>query len=122
MAQATIVKGKDLKECGSYRPISLLCCDKIFTKVFAHRLDTEIPKIIDSDQTGFKPGRQSVLNNILHSYSNVSDYKHIVFPQKRSFPYQSVGNSVRSQPCSSFPNIRIYLPGSTTSTLMSRSF
>ena len=77
MTQATISvllkKDKDPLECGSYRPISLLCCDyKILTKVLARRLETVIPNIIDPDQTGFIPGRQSFYNmrrlfNILYS-------------------------------------------------------
>lgn len=77
MTQATISvflkKGRDPLDCGSYRPISLLCCDyKILTKVLSRRLETVITKIIDSDQTGFIPGRQSFYNirrlfNVLYS-------------------------------------------------------
>ena len=77
MAQATITvllkKDKDPLECGSYRPISLLCCDyKILTKILSRRLETVAPKIIHPDQTGFVPDRQSFYNmrrlfNVLYS-------------------------------------------------------
>lgn len=42
----------------NWRPISLLNCDyKIATKVIANRLKLVLPKVIDSDQTGFLKGR-----------------------------------------------------------------
>uniref|UniRef100_A0AAY4CPB5 Reverse transcriptase domain-containing protein n=1 Tax=Denticeps clupeoides TaxID=299321 RepID=A0AAY4CPB5_9TELE len=67
MTQAVIVvllkKDKDPRKCGAYRPINLLPCDyKILSKVLSCRLDSVIPKIIDLDQTGFIPGRQSFFN------------------------------------------------------------
>lgn len=67
LTQATISvllkKDKDPVQCSSYRPISLLCCDyKILTKALAQRLDPIIPSIINEDQTGFIPGRQSFFN------------------------------------------------------------
>jgi len=67
LTQATISvllkKDKDPVQCSSYRPISLLCCDyKILTKALAQRLDPVIPTIINEDQTGFIPGRQSFFN------------------------------------------------------------
>lgn len=67
LTQATISvllkKGKDPLQCSSYRPISLLCCDyKILTKALAQRLDPIIPTVINEDQTGFIPGRQSFFN------------------------------------------------------------
>ena len=41
----------------NWRPISLLICDyKIATKVIANRLKLVLPKVIDSDQTGFLKG------------------------------------------------------------------
>ena len=77
MTQANIAvllkKDRDPLDCGSYRPISILCCDyKILTKILSRRLDTVIPKIIADDQTGFVPGRQSFYNvrrlfNVLYS-------------------------------------------------------
>lgn len=67
LTQATISvllkKDKDPVQCSSYRPISLLCCDyKILTKTLALRLDPVISTIINEDQTGFIPGRQSFFN------------------------------------------------------------
>uniref|UniRef100_A0AAY4B1G0 Reverse transcriptase domain-containing protein n=1 Tax=Denticeps clupeoides TaxID=299321 RepID=A0AAY4B1G0_9TELE len=54
---------QDPCKCGSYWPISLLPCDyKIISKVLSCRLDSVIPKIIDLDQTGFIPGKQSFFN------------------------------------------------------------
>lgn len=53
-------KDKDLSDCASYRPISLLNCDyKILAKVLACRLEKVLPSIISSDQTGFVRNRQS---------------------------------------------------------------
>lgn len=44
-------KGKDPLECESYRPISLLRCDeRLFTKIFAIRLNNVITSIIHPDQ------------------------------------------------------------------------
>ena len=62
-------KGKDPLECGSYRPISLLCCDgKLFTKIFALRVNNVIRTIIHPDQVGFVKGRTSSdnLRRLLH--------------------------------------------------------
>lgn len=45
-------QGKDSKECGSYRPISVLNVDyKLHTSILAKRLETILADIID--QTGF---------------------------------------------------------------------
>lgn len=76
LTQATISvllkKDKDPVQCSSYRPISLLCCDyKILTKTLAQRLDPIISTIIDEDQTGFIPGRQS--------FSNVRRLFNVIF-------------------------------------------
>lgn len=68
-------KGKDPLNCSSYRPISLLNVDiKILAKVLALRLESVLPTIISSDQTGFIKNRQSFFNvrrvfNILYSSS-----------------------------------------------------
>jgi hypothetical protein len=52
-------KDKNPLDCGSYCPISLLCCDyKILTKVLSCRLKTVMLNIINSDQTRFFSGRQ----------------------------------------------------------------
>ena len=48
----------DLTEMSSWRPITLLNIDyKILTKIIAKRIQTFLPKLIHSDQTGFVKGR-----------------------------------------------------------------
>lgn len=62
---------KDSTECGSYRPISLLNTDyKILAKILARRLETVLPDIISSDQTGFMKNR--------HSFSNIRKLLNIL--------------------------------------------
>lgn len=56
-------KDKDALNCGSYRPISLLNVDgKILSKILACRLETILPSIVATDQTGFIKGRHSFFN------------------------------------------------------------
>lgn len=56
-------KGKDTKEVGGYRPISLLNVDqKVLAKTLANRLSRFLGKLIQPDQTGFMPGRNSFCN------------------------------------------------------------
>ena len=48
----------DLKELSNWRPISLRNIDyKILTKALAKRIEKYLPKLINSDQTGFVKGR-----------------------------------------------------------------
>lgn len=57
-------EGKDPLLCNSYRPISLLCVDyKILTSIITSRIQKNIKKLIEPDQTGFILGRQGT-NNI----------------------------------------------------------
>uniref|UniRef100_A0A2D4IPM9 Reverse transcriptase domain-containing protein n=2 Tax=Micrurus lemniscatus lemniscatus TaxID=129467 RepID=A0A2D4IPM9_MICLE len=69
----TILKmDRDLRDPGSYRPISLANQDyKIFMKVIANRVESILPKIIQEDQYGFVKGRkisEPIRNvvNVLH--------------------------------------------------------
>lgn len=61
MTQATISvllkRDKDPLQCESYRPVSLLCCDYILTRVLAGRSERVLDKIIHCDQTGFIRGQ-----------------------------------------------------------------
>uniref|UniRef100_A0A803JHI8 Reverse transcriptase domain-containing protein n=1 Tax=Xenopus tropicalis TaxID=8364 RepID=A0A803JHI8_XENTR len=57
--------GKDLTNCSSYRPISLLNLDlKIYTKILASRLNPILPEWIHRDQTGFVRGREGKENTM----------------------------------------------------------
>lgn len=67
MEEAVIVlinkPGKDLLECESYRPISLLNVNaKIFVKVLANCLPSVIEDLTHVDQTGFMPGKGTDIN------------------------------------------------------------
>ena len=56
-------KNKDPLLCGSYRPISLINVDaKLLAKVLAMRLDSILPSLISTDQTGFIKNRHSFFN------------------------------------------------------------
>uniref|UniRef100_A0A8C5MSB1 Reverse transcriptase domain-containing protein n=1 Tax=Leptobrachium leishanense TaxID=445787 RepID=A0A8C5MSB1_9ANUR len=64
--------GKDPLLPSSYRPISLLNTDvKLLARILASRLQQYLPRLVDSDQVGFIPGREAkdatsrVINAIL---------------------------------------------------------
>lgn len=77
LRQATISlilkKDKDPLYCSNYRPISLLCADvKLLAKVLAKCLESVLPTVVATDQTGFVKDRHSFHNvrrlfNILYS-------------------------------------------------------
>lgn len=53
-------EGKDLADCGSYRPISVLNQDyKIYVAILTKRMEEVMPLLIDEDQCGFIKGRQT---------------------------------------------------------------
>lgn len=66
-------KGKNILECSSFRPISLLNVDsKLLAKMLALRLENVLPSVVSDDQTGFIKNRQSFFNirrlmNILYN-------------------------------------------------------
>lgn len=67
MSEAVIVVvlklGKDLEQCASYRPISLLNVDaKLLTKILACRLNTVISALVHPDQSCIIPGRGTDIN------------------------------------------------------------
>ena len=65
--------GKDLTNIKNWRPISLLNTDyKILTKILANRIKKYLPKLINTDQTGFVPGRYIGTN--IHKIVNISEY------------------------------------------------
>ena len=70
--------GKDGRECGSYRPISLLNSDvKILAKALALHLETSMHDVVSVDQTCFILGRHSFTNiskllNIIHSSASTA--------------------------------------------------
>lgn len=58
-------EGKDPKQWGSYRLISLLNADlKIFNKIIAMRLQQQLPSLIHQDQVGFVTTREARDNTI----------------------------------------------------------
>ncbi|KAL9963239.1 hypothetical protein ACROYT_G032418 [Oculina patagonica] len=63
----------DLSELSNWRPISLLNIDyKILTKALAKRIEQFLPKLINSDQTGFVKGRYIGQN--IRLLSDVMEY------------------------------------------------
>lgn len=67
MSEAVIVlvpkPGKDLEQCASYYPISLLNVDaKLLIKILARQLNKVITALVHADQSGFMPGRGNNIN------------------------------------------------------------
>lgn len=66
--EATILvipkEGKDPKECGSYKPISVLNQDyKLYTTIFTKSMEEVLAFLIDEDQTGFIKCRLSLYSH-----------------------------------------------------------
>uniref|UniRef100_A0A3B1IMJ8 Reverse transcriptase domain-containing protein n=1 Tax=Astyanax mexicanus TaxID=7994 RepID=A0A3B1IMJ8_ASTMX len=69
--------GKDITDCGSYRPISVLNIDyRLFASILAIRLEDIIPDLIDTDQTGFVKNR--------HTQDNVRRTLYLIEHMKNS--------------------------------------
>lgn len=69
-------KDKDPTDCSSYRPLSLLNADlKIFAKLLARRLESLMPLLVSSDQTGFIKSRLAADNvrRLLHVIDGSTD-------------------------------------------------
>uniref|UniRef100_A0A8C4S006 Reverse transcriptase domain-containing protein n=1 Tax=Erpetoichthys calabaricus TaxID=27687 RepID=A0A8C4S006_ERPCA len=73
-------QNKDLLQCASYRPISLLNNDvKILSKILARRMEKVLPSVISQDQTGFIKGR--------HPSSNLRRLFNVIYsPAKSNTP------------------------------------
>lgn len=71
-------EGKDPKECGSYRPISVLNQDyKLYATILTKRMEEVIPFLFDEDQTGFIKCRQTQDNirRALHTIEHIKKEK-----------------------------------------------
>ena len=71
-------ESKDLKECGSYRPISVLNQDyKIYAAILTKRMEEVIPLLIDEDQCGCIQCRQTQGNirRTLHTIDYIQKEK-----------------------------------------------
>lgn len=71
-------EGKDILECGSFRPISVLNVDyKLFTSIMAKRLEEFLPILIHNDQTGFiyKRQTQDNIRKTLHIMDHIQKNK-----------------------------------------------
>ena len=73
-------EGKDLTICTSYRPICLINVDiKIYAKILAERIKPLMAGLIDKDQAGFVPGRET-RDNILRGHFLIQKAKQSKTP------------------------------------------
>lgn len=86
--------GKDKTLCGSYRPISVLNIDyRIFTTILAKRLESIIPELMDTDQSGFVRNRQTHDNirRALHLFNKMKSKESIAVSLDAEKAFDSVG-------------------------------
>lgn len=89
-------EGKDLKECGAYRPVSVLNQDyKIYAAVLTKRMQEVMPFLIDEDQSGFIQCRQTQDNirRTLHTteYIKRKKLRAILLSMDAEKAFDSVG-------------------------------
>lgn len=86
--------GKDKIECGSYRPISVLNIDyRIFATILAKRLESIVPELTDTDQSGFVRNRQTHDNvrRALHLFDKMKNKESIAISLDAEKAFDSVG-------------------------------
>lgn len=84
--------GKDKTE-RSYRPISVLNIDyRIFATISAKRREPMLPKLIDTDQTGFVKNRQThdTIRRALHQINYIKNIESIVLSLDTEKAFDSV--------------------------------
>lgn len=75
-----LIKDKNLLDCSSFRPISLLNVDyKIAAKVLALRLERILPKIINPDQVWFVKSRYGTVRRVLNAVQYLDTHKNPAF-------------------------------------------
>jgi len=91
-----------LTEVSNWRPISLVNVDyKILTKIIAKRIETFLPKLIHSDQTGFVNGRYigqniRLLNDIM-AYTNIEKLPGILLSVDSEKAFDSIEQNLISK-------------------------
>jgi len=91
-------EGKDPKQIGNWRPITLTNCDlKIFTKLLSNRVAKVLPKIILNSQVAYIPGRV-VHDNLrmfefFNTYCNDNDIDAVLISLDAAKAFDSVDHN-----------------------------